>query len=271
MHNPVTSTVIDSDFRYVDGRGNLMRSRTELSVAKLLDFLHKEYEYGCVVPGQPAIRASFRTQDGYIHVLDGEDDIAAYTEMRNRLNGASVIGVGHPRLASRLGEMDDVILYSDTPQSGSIFLEDPSFAFDYAHILPLVEKCSILHGHTSSVMVEMVGRTKDSLLVDFSEAKRLVRRVIAEFDHKFFINEKYVVSRDGDVYRIAFDGPKGRFDLKVPASTTYLLQGEATVENLSGEIIRLLEPNLPENVEGVGVYIYEGYNKGSHMISRVPR
>ena len=288
----MTSRITDSDFRYVDGRGNLMRSRTELSVAKLLDFLHKEYEYGCPVPGQPPVRASFRTADGYIHVLDGDADIAAYAEMRTRLEGTPVIGVGHPRLASRLGEMDDIILYSDTPQTGSIFLEDQSFSFDYAHILPLVEKCSILHGHTSSVMVEMVGRTRDNLLVDFSEAKRLVRRVIAEFDHKFFINEKYprlvrrviaefdhkffinekyVVSRDGDAYHIAFDGPRGHFDLQMPASTTYLLRGEATVENLSGEIIRLLEPDLPDNVEGVGVYIYEGYNKGSHIISRVPR
>ena len=267
----MTSRITDSDFRYVDGRGNMMRSRTELSVAKLLDFLHKEYEYGCPVPGQPTLRASFRTSDGYIHVLDGDADIAAYAELRSRLEGTPVIGVGHPRLASRLAEIDDIILYSDTPQTGSIFLEDQSFSFDYAHILPLVKKCSILHGHTSSVMVEMVGRTRDNLLVDFSEAKKLVRRVIAEFDHKFFINEKYVVSRDGDNYRIAFDGPHGRFDLQMPAGTTYLLRGEATVENLSVEIIRLLEPHLPDNVEGVGVYIYEGYNKGSHIISRVPR
>ena len=267
----MAARITDSDFRYTDGRGNLMRSRTELSVAKLLDFLHKDYEYGCDIPGQPTLRASFRTADGYIHVLDGDEDVAAYAEMRRRLEGSPVIGLGHPRLASRLKEMDDIILYSEAPETGSIFLEDPSFSFDYAHILPLVEKCSILHGHTSSVMVELVGRTRDSLLVDFSEAKRLVRRVIAEFDHKFFINERYVVSRDGGQYRIAFDGPKGRFDLQVPAHTTYLLRGEATVENLSTEIIRLLESGLPDNVEGVGVYIYEGYNKGSHMISRVPR
>ena len=47
------------------------------------------------------------------------------------------------------------------------FLEDASFSFDYAHILPLVEKCSILHGHTSSVMVELVGQMKDNLLFRF--------------------------------------------------------------------------------------------------------
>lgn len=267
----MTTRITDSDFRYTDGHGNLMRSRTELSVARLLRFLHKEYEYDSAVPGHPHLRASFCTNDGYIHILNNDADIAAYSEMRRLLDNTPIIGVGHPRLASRLGELNDIILYSDTPETGAIFLEDPSFSFDYAHILPKVEKCSILHGHTSSVMVEMVGQTRDNLLVDFADAKRMVRRVIAEFDHKFFINEKYVVSRGDGHYHIAFDGPQGHFDLQVPAHTTYLLQGEATVENLSTEIIRLLEPGLPENVEGVGVYIYEGYNKGSHIISRVPR
>ena len=46
----------------------------------------------------------------------------------------------------------------------------------------------------------------------------------------------------------------------MPKHNTYLLKGEATVENLSTEIIRLLGPKLPPNIEAVGVYIYEGYN-----------
>ena len=54
-------------------------------------------------------------------------------------------------------------------------MEDPSFAFDYAHILPLVEKCSILHGHTSSVTVELVGEMKNNLLMDFGEAKKIIK------------------------------------------------------------------------------------------------
>ncbi len=68
-----------------------------------------------------------------------------------------------------------------------------------------------------------------------------------------------------------FAGPKGVFELQVPKNTTYLLEGEATVENLSSEIIKLLVPKMPSNVEAVGVYIYEGYNKGSHIISNILR
>ena len=72
-------------------------------------------------------------------------------------------------------------------------------------------------------------------------------------------------------YTISFDGLKGMFSLQVPKDTTYLLKGEATVENLSSEIIKLLEPRLAANIEAVGVYIYEGYNKGSHIISNISR
>jgi 6-pyruvoyltetrahydropterin/6-carboxytetrahydropterin synthase len=50
-----------------------------------------------------------------------------------------------------------------------------------------------------------------------------------------------------------------------------LLEGEATVENLSTEIIKLLVPKLPKNIEAVGVYIYEGYNKGAHLISKISK
>jgi 6-pyruvoyltetrahydropterin/6-carboxytetrahydropterin synthase len=61
------------------------------------------------------------------------------------------------------------------------------------------------------------------------------------------------------------------FDMQVPKNTTYLLEGEATVENLSTEIIRLLVPKLPKNIEAVGVYIYEGYNKGAHLLSKISK
>ncbi len=266
-------TVLDSDFRYTDAKGNLFKTRTELSVARLLEFLGCEYEYGSkVTVDKKSISVDFATKHGLIEVIDTEEDIAKYTMLKNGLS-QKVIGIGHAKYAARISELDEVVTYgtSSPSETGSIFIEDGSFTFDYAHILPLVEKCSILHGHTSSVMVELVGNTHDGLLMDFGEAKRIIRGVISAFDHKFFINTKYVTDEDASHYRVGFDGPKGSFDLRVPKDTTYVLRGEATVENLSGEIIRRLSSELPENVEAVGVYIYEGYNKGSHIISRFRR
>lgn len=265
-----TTDTIDEDFKFVDQDGNLMRTRTELSVAKLLSFLNKPYTHNYIIPGQPPLVVHFKTPDGYIQILDDESDMTTYLRIKERLGSEKVIAMGHPRLASKIREMDDVVLYDDVPETGSIFLEDSSFAFDYSHILPLEQKCSILHGHTSSVMVEMTGSMKDNLLIDFAEAKRIVKNVIDIFDHKFLINKKYLVSQTQQHYRIAFDGPKGAFDLQLPKHTTCLLEGEVTVENLAAEMIRRMAPTLPKNVDGVGVYIYEGYNKGAHIISRIP-
>ena len=265
--------VLDSDFRYIDKKGNLLRTRTELTIAQMLSFLNEDYEYDykILLKNGDSIKIDFKTKKGFIEVIDGDSDIKKYNEIKENLPDEKVMAIGHPKYAAQIKELQDIVFYDKTPQTGSIFLEDPSFSFDYAHILPLVEKCSILHGHTSSVMVELVGQMKDNLLVDFGVAKQIIKEVVNVFDHKFFINKRYLKNEDESHFRIQFDGPKGMFDIQVPKNTAYLLEGEATVENLSSEIIKLLAPKMPSNVEAVGVYIYEGYNKGSHIISNISR
>lgn len=265
--------ILDSDFRYIDKKGNLMRTRTELTIAQMLSFLDEDYDYDYKLSLKNGnfVVVDFKTKKGLIEVIDNEEDIRKYNEIKEKLPEEKMMAIGHPKYTAQIKELQDIVFYDKTPQTGSIFLEDPSFSFDYAHILPLVEKCSILHGHTSSVMVELVGQMKDNLLVDFGIAKKIIKEVVTVFDHKFFINRKYLKKEDDSHYQIQFDGPKGMFDIQVPKDTAYLLEGEATVENLSSEIIKLLAPKLPQNVEAVGVYIYEGYNKGSHIISNISR
>ena len=266
-------TILDSDFKYIDKKGNLLRTRTELTIAQMLSFLDEDYEYDykLSLKNGSSVTVDFKTKKGLIEVIDNEEDIKKYNQIKENLTEEKVMAIGHPKYTAQIKELQDLVFYDKTPQTGSIFLEDPSFSFDYAHILPLVEKCSILHGHTSSVMVELVGQMKDNLLVDFGIAKKIIKEVVTVFDHKFFINRKYLKKEDDSHYQIQFDGPKGMFDIQVPKDTAYLLEGEATVENLSSEIIKLLAPKLPQNVEAVGVYIYEGYNKGSHIISNISR
>ncbi len=269
-----TPAVLDSDFRFIDKKGNLMKTRTELSIAQMLDFLNQDYQYNFQLETSDGkkIIVDFKTQQGLIEIIDNDEDISKYKQIKKFFPDTKIMAIGHPKYSAQIKELDDIVFYDKKdPQTGSIFLEDPSFSFDYAHILPLVEKCSILHGHTSSVMVELVGQMKNNLLLDFGEAKKIIKEAISVFDHKFFINSQYLKSQDDTHYRVSFNGPKGMFDLQVPKHTTYLLEGEATVENLSTEIIKILAPKLPSNVEAVGVYIYEGYNKGSHIISTIAR
>ena len=266
-------TILDSDFRYIDKKGNLLKTRTELTIAQMLTFLEQEYKYNheLTLKNGDKVLIDFKTEKGFIEVIDTDEDIEKYKQIKKDFPQDKVMAIGHAKYVAQIKELQDVVFYDKTPQTGSIFLEDASFSFDYAHILPLVEKCSILHGHTSSVMVELVGQMKDNLLLDFGEAKKIIKKVVNVFDHKFFINRKYLKKEDDTHYQIQFKGPKGMFELQVPKNTTYLLEGEATVENLSSEIIKLLAPEMPSNVEAVGVYIYEGYNKGSHIISNISR
>ena len=265
-------TVLDSDFKYIDKNGTLMKSRTELSIAQMLTFLGEDYqyEYEFSINGKNVL-IDFKTKNGFIEVIDNDEDLDKYKQIKKFSPETKIMAVGHPKYAAQIKELKEIVFYDKDPQTGSIFMEDPSFAFDYAHILPLVEKCSILHGHTSAVMVELVGQMKDNLLVDFGEAKRIIKEAISILDHKFFINRKYLIKENDSHYTISFKGPKGMFELQVPKNTTYLLEGEATVENLSTEIIKILVPKLPKNVEAVGVYIYEGYNKGAHIISQLKK
>lgn len=265
-------TILDSDFKYIDKNGILMKSRTELSISQMLNFLGKKYEYNFKfsINGK-TILVDFKTEDGLIEVIDNDEDLEKYKQIKKQSPQTKIMAVGHPKYAAQIKELKEIVFYDKEPQTGSIFMEDPSFAFDYAHILPLVEKCSILHGHTSAVMVELVGQMKNNLLVDFGEAKKIIKDSISFLDHKFFINKKYLKKEDDSHFVISFEGPKGMFELQVPKDTTYLLEGEATVENLSTEIIKILVPKLPKNIEAVGVYIYEGYNKGAHIISQIEK
>jgi 6-pyruvoyltetrahydropterin/6-carboxytetrahydropterin synthase len=273
--------VLNSDLRYID-KGNLLRSRSELSIAKMLSFLGQNYEYDVNVrmPDGESVKIDFKAggaggdnNNKYIEVVDSEEDAIKFKNIRKKLPTLDIIAVGHSKYVSRINEIDSLFFFNsgDHMQTGSIFIEDPTLAFDYAHILPLVEKCSVLHGHTSTVMVEIIGSMKNNLVVDFGEAKRIIKETLNAIDHKFFINKKYLQSEDDVHYYVTFEGPKGYFSLQLPKSTTYMLTGEATVEKLSSEIIKLLAPKMPQNVEALGVYIYEGINKGAHIIAGVKK
>jgi 6-pyruvoyltetrahydropterin/6-carboxytetrahydropterin synthase len=270
--------VLNSDLRYLD-RGNLLRSRSEFSVAKMLSYLGHNYKYDVNVrlSDGKSVSIDFKAEVGnnskYIEVLDSEDDALKFKRIREELPSLDIIAIGQSKYASRINEIDSLFFFDNTSQAqrGSIFIEDPALAFDYAHILPLVEKCSVLHGHTSTVMVEIIGSMKNNLVIDFGEAKKIIKETLNAIDHKFFINKKYLRKEDDIHYYVTFEGPKGYFSLQLPKSTTYMLSGEATVESLSSEIIKLLAPQMPQNVEAVGVYIYEGINKGAHIIAGVKK
>ena len=271
----IERVALDSDLRYIDSKGNLLRTRSEFSIARMLSFLEQDYSYDSTVklPNGKLVKVDFKTKNKYIEVIDTEEDAIKFKEVREELPDLNIIAVGHSKYVSKIKEMDSLFFFNnaDNMQIGSIFVEDPSLAFDYAHILPLVEKCSVLHGHTSTIMVEIIGTMQNNLVIDFGDAKKIIKETLNAIDHKFFISSKYLQKEDAIHYYVSFKGPRGNFNLQLPKSTTYMLSGEATVENLSSEIIRLLAPKMPPNVHALGVYIYEGVNKGAHILAGVEK
>lgn len=260
---------MDKDLKFIGQNKNLIENRTGYSISRLLDFLKIKYEYNNKF-NDSDLNIDFKIGDKYIKIIEDESDMNEFRLIKEKFPLLDLIAIGKSSFLGKINEMDSIFLFDkQSEQIGSIFIDDPSLAFDYAHILPLVEKCSIIHGHTSTIMVEIIGEMKNNLVIDFSEAKKIIKEALYQIDHKFFINRKYLKKEEGDHYFIEFDGPKGYFDLKVPKYTTYLLDGEATVENLSTEIIAMLSNKMPPNVQALGVYIYEGVNKGAHILSYI--
>lgn len=67
-----------------------------------------------------------------------------------------------------------------------ITLERNTLRFAAAHFTASATECEPLHGHNYDVFVEIEGDlTPDSWVIDFGEAKALVRRICQDLDHRF--------------------------------------------------------------------------------------
>ena len=248
-------------------RGAMRGSSTHQLVADLLDSLGISFKENVKVPGRRKLFADFRVNGVWVFVERELGDQERRALMTQKQKCVLI-----RREALRSDSFDHGIRVMGLEESGdrqTIFLDDPSFNFDYAHILPKTEKCSVMHGHTSSVLVEVVGRPVEGMVVDFGVAKQIVREAVRSLDHKLFINEKYVTAIDTKSVTLKFETVHGEFAIKAPRGTTVMMKGEATVENLAREVLSRVAPKMPKNVTAVGVYVYEGLNKGSHILAKL--
>jgi 6-pyruvoyltetrahydropterin/6-carboxytetrahydropterin synthase len=263
--------------RTYQSKGKAYRTGLHAAVASLLDSVGLRYEIDAPVSRGLKLTADFLV-DGRTAIFV-ERGLSAAERKVATASGKRCVLIDTS--AARSDSLDSGLRVADLPNGGdgvdpreggrlqTIFLDDPSFNFDYAHILPKTEKCSVMHGHTSSALVEIVGSPVEGMVVDFNDAKPIIRRAISDLDHKLFISERYVTGRTPTHVDLTFSTVHGDFSLHVPKETTVLLEGEATVENLAQELLRRIAPKMPGNVEAVGVYVYEGLNKGTHLLARL--
>ncbi len=247
--------------------GRTRKTSTHQLVADLLDSLGIKYDEDVKVEGVSRLAADFRVNKTLVFV---EKDLR--DEDLRELAAKKVKSVVIRREALRSDRVDHgirILGLGDEGRVQTIFLDDPSFNFDYAHILPKTQKCSVMHGHTSSVLVEVAGHPIEGMVIDFGVAKGIIREAVRGLDHKLFINEKYVTQMDSRSVTLKFDTVHGEFAIKAPRGTTVMMKGEATVENLAREVLSRIAPPMPKNVTSVGVYVYEGLNKGSHLLAKL--
>ena len=127
-----TPAILDSDFRYIDKNGILMKSRTELSLSQMLSFLNQDYEYNhkITLRNGKTVSVDFKTERGLIEVIDSDDDIEKYKEIKKMMPETKIMAIGHPKFVAQIKELQELVFYDKEPQTGSIFIDDPSFAFD---------------------------------------------------------------------------------------------------------------------------------------------
>lgn len=243
------------------------RTSTHQLMAELLGSLGIKYNENVKVPGAGGVRADFHVNDSWVFV-DPQLEEREFQALSSKRKNCVIIRRDSLR-SDRFDHGIRVLGLGEDGRVQTIFLDDPSFNFDYAHILPKTQKCSVMHGHTSSVLVEVAGRPIEGMVVDFGVAKQIVRDAVKSLDHKLFINEKYATSLDQKSISLKFDTVHGEFAIRAPKDTTVMMDGEATVENLAKEVLARIAPRMPKNVTSVGVYVYEGLNKGSHILAKI--
>ncbi len=247
--------------------GKLRATSAHQLVCDLLDSLGIRYREDVAMEGHHGLKADFVVNGTWVFV-DREPGAGERRALAAKKSKAIVITRESLR-SDRFDHGIRIVGIGEEKGLQTIFLDDPSFNFDYAHILPKTQKCSVMHGHTSSVLVEVTGRPVEGMVVDFGIAKQVVRDAVRGLDHKLFINEKYVTQLDSQSVTLKFDTVHGEFAIRAPKETTVMMKGEATVENLAKEVLGRIAPRMPKNVTAVGVYVYEGMNKGSHILAKL--
>ncbi len=123
------------------------------------------------------------------------------------------------------------------------------FDFEAAHALEGYSgKCRDIHGHTYHLDVTVIGnidyesgKLDGSMVLDFSELKKIVKKNIVDFfDHKL------ILSKDSKFAYLEKENPR-----------TMLVNYVPTCENILIDIVKKLQNKLPDHIELFKVMLRE--------------
>ncbi|MGI0034143.1 MAG: 6-pyruvoyl tetrahydropterin synthase, partial [Nitrososphaeraceae archaeon] len=103
-------TILDEDLKYIDRKGNLLRSKTELSFSRLLSFLEKDYQYDFKIKlmNGKEILVDFKVDNKYIEILDSEKDRDKFNEIKNINPDLDIIAIGKSKFGVKSGDFETI-------------------------------------------------------------------------------------------------------------------------------------------------------------------
>lgn len=119
------------------------------------------------------------------------------------------------------------------------------FHWEMGHRLPEhFGLCKNIHGHSYKMIVEFEGELDEQgMIIDFYDVEKIINPIIEKLDHAFMVNKN-----DKDVINF----------LEKVNSKKVVVAFDSTVENISKYLLgQIRESELPENVKGLKVKVYE--------------
>src|ERR671932_2958912 len=120
---------LDIDSICIGGHGNLLRSRTQYTLSRVLSYLGHNYEYDAKVNlrDNTYVTVDFKVGDKYIEIIDSEADIEKFKNIQSNIPNLKIIAFGHSKFAAITNELESLFFFNfGGAQTGSIFIEDPS-------------------------------------------------------------------------------------------------------------------------------------------------
>ncbi len=143
--------------------------------------------------------------------------------------------------------------------------------FASAHMIPLHESCGGIHGHSYIVDVQFEGERAGEFgfVVDFKQAKRIVRDICKKLDHKVLIPSKSNVVNFTHKDENSIEFTVGQKEYKLPLEDCCLLPLKSTsaedlAEYFAEEIYKYLE-ETNNNISSVQVCVNEGIGQGAYF------
>ncbi len=154
-------------------------------------------------------------------------------------------------------------------------LDQQTLRFAAAHFTTFAGECEPLHGHNYALSVEIEGElTADSWVLDFGEAKALIRDICGDLDHKFLLpleNPALKITASDSEFEVKF-GDR-RYVIPRPDVAQLPIDNstaERLAEYIAGRIAASLRERGASNVTSIAVGVEEAPGQAGWFRQTLP-